>query len=280
MAVIAFWSQDNKTSNQTTSMIVSAVQMAIEKNYKILIIDANFNSSAIREALLIENKKRTSMNKQLNLGKVDISSGVEGLVQAVSTNRISPEIIKNFTKPIFAQRLDFLDSFKTKNRSDYDKSSRYYVEILSVANKFYDLVYIDIEKGLESEVSRAILTKSDINVVCFEQRMKDIENFRNLWGVHELFPKDKTIPLLTREDKFSKYNADNVARYLGQQWGKGICSIAYDTTLMEKMQEGETADFLIKTKLSNNSGRNQHLIDTINDLNFLIVDILQGGIKV
>ena len=73
MAIVAFWSHEKKKTNQTTSMIVSAVQMAIEKNYKILMIDANFNSSGIREALLIENKKRTSMNKQLNLGKVDIS---------------------------------------------------------------------------------------------------------------------------------------------------------------------------------------------------------------
>lgn len=278
MAVIAFWSQENKVSNQTTAMIVSAIQMAIEKNYKILMIDANFNSSTMREALFID-RKSSVIDKQLNLGKVDISSGVEGLVQAVSTNRISPEVIKNFTKPIFAQRLDFLDSFKTKDREDYDRVSKYYVEILSVANKFYDLVYIDIEKGLESEVTKAILKKSDINIVCFEQIMKDIEKFRKLWGVHELLPKNKTIPLLTKEDKFSKYNADNVARYIGQRWGKGMCSIAYNTILMEKMQEGDAADFLIKTKLSNNSGRNQYLIDTINDLNFLIVDILQGGVK-
>ncbi len=278
MAIIAFWSQEDKVTNQTTSMIASAVQMAIEKNYKILMIDANFNSTKMREGLFIS-KKSSVFDKQLNLGKVDISSGVEGLVQAVATNRISPEIIKNFTKPIFAQRLDFLDSFKTADRADYDRVAKYYVEILTVANQFYDLVYIDIEKGFDNELTNAILKKADIIVACFEQIMHDIDNFKKLWGVHELLPKNKTIPLLTREDKFSKYNSDNVARYIGQKWGKGICSIVYNTILMEKMQEGDVANFLIRTKLSGNTGRNQYLIDTINDLNFLIIDILQGGVK-
>ncbi len=278
MAIVAFWSHEKKKTNQTTSMIVSAVQMAIEKNYKILMIDANFNSTTMREGLFV-GRKSSVLDKQLNLGKVDISSGVEGLIQAVSTNRISPEIIKNFTKPIFAQRLDFLDSMKTKEREDYERVLKYYVEILSVANRFYDLVYIDIEKGFDSEVNKLILEKADIIVACFEQNMKDIEEFRKLWGVHELLPKSKTIPLLTKEDKFSKYNSNNVARYIGQKMGKGICSIVYNTILMEKMQEGDVANFLIRTKLSGNTGRNQYLIDTINDLNFLIVDILQGGVK-
>lgn len=278
MAIIAFWSQEQKVTNQTTSLIVSAVQMAIEKNYKILIIDANFNSTAMKDALFID-KKRSVFDKQLNLGKVDISSGVEGLVQAVATNRISPEIIKNFTKPVFAQRLDFLDSMKTKERAEFERASQYYPEILSEANKFYDLVYIDIEKGLDNEIITAILKKSDIIVTCFEQIMKDIESFRQIWGVHELFPKSKTIPLLTKEDRYSKYNSDNVARYIGQRVGRGICSIVYNTMLMEKMQEGDVANFLIQTKLSSKAGKNQYLIDTINDLNFLIVDILQGGVK-
>ncbi len=278
MAVIAFWSQEQKVTNQTTSMIVAAVQMAIEKNYKILMIDSNFNTNDMSEALFVQ-KKQSNINKQLNLGKVDISSGVEGLIQAVATNRISPEIVRNFTKPVFAQRLDFLDALKINERQEYERVAKYYSEILSVANKYYDLVYIDLEKGLDSEFTQIILKQADIIVCCFEQIMKDIESFRKIWGVHELFPKEKTIPLLTREDKFSKYNSDNVARYIGQKWGKGICSIAYNTMLMEKTQEGDVANFLIQTKLSGEKGRNFYLTETINDLNFLTIDILQGGVK-
>lgn len=278
MAIIAFWSQDKKVTNQTTSIVVSAVQMAIEKNYKILLIDANFNSTGMRNALFPA-RKSSVFDKQLNLGKVDISSGAEGLIQAVATNRISPEIVKNFTKPIFAQRLDFLDALRTNEREEYDRVATYYSEILTVANKYYDLVYVDIEKGLDGELTNSILKKADIIVTCFQQILTDINKFKSMWGIHELFPKYKTIPLLTREDRFSRYNSDNVARYIGQKWGKGICSIVYNTLLMEKMQEGDVSNFLIQTKLSSNPGRNQYLIDTINDLNFLIIDMLQGGIK-
>ena len=167
----------------------------------------------------------------------------------------------------------------TKERAEYDRATKYYPELLSVANKYYDLVYIDIEKGLDSEVTKAILQQADIIVVCFEQILKDIEKFKKIWGVHEMFPKQKTIPLLTKEDRFSRFNSDNVARFIGQKWRKGICSIAYNTMLMEKTQEGDVPNFLIQTKLSGEKSRNQYLIDTINDLNFLTIDLLQGGVK-
>lgn len=274
MAIIAFWSQDKKKTNQTTSMVLSAVQMAIEKNFKILIIDSNFNTKDLSKTIE-DNTKSERLKKKLNLGKVDISSGVEGLIQAVSTNRIAPEVVKNFTKPIFNKRLDFLNSLQTDERREYERVLPYYLDILAVADKYYDLVYIDLEKSLDMEITKKILQKSDIIVCCFEQNIEDINKFAKIWGTHELFPKNKTIPLLTREDKFSRYNSDNVARYIGQRIGRGICSIVYNTMVMEKAQEGGLPDFLIQLKLAGSSHRNQYLIDTINDLNYLTIDMLQ-----
>lgn len=274
MAIIAFWSQDKKKTNQTTSMVLSAVQMAIEKNFKILIIDSNFNTKDLSKTIE-DNTKSERLKKKLNLGKVDISSGVEGLIQAVSTNRIAPEVVKNFTKPIFNKRLDFLNSLQTDERREYERVLPYYLDILAVADKYYDLVYIDLEKSLDMEITKKILQKSDIIVCCFEQNIEDINKFAKIWGTHELFPKNKTIPLLTREDKFSRYNSDNVARYIGQRIGRGICSIVYNTMVMEKAQEGGLPDFLIQLKLAGSSHRNQYLLDTINDLNYLTIDMLQ-----
>ena len=36
MAIVTFWSEDEKVTSQTTSLIASAVQMGIERNLKIL----------------------------------------------------------------------------------------------------------------------------------------------------------------------------------------------------------------------------------------------------
>lgn len=274
MAIVAFWSLNNRKTSQTTSMTAAAVQMAIEKNYKILMIDSNFHTDAMSKALE-DNSRTERLKRRLNLGKVDISSGAEGLMQAASTNRIAPEVIKNFTKPIFNKRLDFLGTLQTGDRKEYERLLPFYLDIIAVADKYYDLVYIDLEKTLGNEVTRKILEKADIIVCCFEQNMKEIDAFRNIWGVDPLFPKNKTIPLLTREDRFSKYNSDNVARYIGQRPGRGICSIVYNTMLMEKMQEGAVADFLIQLKLMGASKRNEYLLATINDLNYLTIDMLQ-----
>ena len=50
MSIITFWSNDNIETGQTMSMAAVATHMAIEHNYKILMIDTANNDKTLEDA--------------------------------------------------------------------------------------------------------------------------------------------------------------------------------------------------------------------------------------
>lgn len=275
MAVITFWGATKKQTNQTAAVIASALQMAIDRNLKILIVDASFQSKEIKSAFSErEETKKSLFNLNSNLGKVDISSGIEALLSAVASNKTSPEIIKNYTIPLLSGRLDVLYGMKTMDKTVFDNSLIKFKEMLSIANQYYDLIYVDLQKGEKTVAINEILKLSDIIVYPLEQRLGQIEEFEKIWNQDENFKgKLKIIPLITREDRFSKYNCDNISRKLGVR--PRIPSMTYNTLFMEAMQEGKVLELFFNLNNQVITYRNNYFIQTIIDFNLLLIDRIQ-----
>ena len=274
MAIVTFWSEDEKVTSQTTSLIASAVQMGIERNLKILIVDASFKGEMMKKAFM-QDESNTDLIKKINMGKVDISEGIEGLLAAVSSNKISPETVKSYSTPILVGRVDIIYGLKTIDKKVFENSLMPMLEMVKIADMYYDLIFIDLQKGLRnSPAINEILKASELVIYTMEQKLEQINRFIELWGKDEaLLNKNRVIPLLTREDSFSKYNCDNIARKIGMK--PGMPSIVYNTLLMEAMQEGKLVNLLITLNDDNSTYRNNYLIKTLEDLNLLIIDRIQ-----
>ena len=274
MAIVTFWSEDEKVTSQTTSLIASAVQMGIERNLKILIVDASFKGEMMKKAFM-QDESNTDLIKKINMGKVDISAGIEGLLAAVSSNKISPETVKSYSTPILVGRVDIIYGLKTMYKKVFENSLIPMLEMVKIADMYYDLIFIDLQKGLRnSPAINEILKASELVIYTMEQKLEQINRFIELWGKDEaLLNKNRVIPLLTREDSFSKYNCDNIARKIGMK--PGMPSIVYNTLLMEAMQEGKLVNLLITLNDDNSTYRNNYLIKTLEDLNLLIIDRIQ-----
>lgn len=274
MAIVTFWSEDEKVTSQTTSLIASAVQMGIERNLKILILDASFKGEMMKKAFM-QDESNTDLIKKINMGKVDISAGIEGLLAAVSSNKISPETVKSYSTPILVGRVDIIYGLKTIDKKVFENSLMPMLEMVKIADMYYDLIFIDLQKGLRnSPAINEILKASELVIYTMEQKLEQINRFIDLWGKDEaLLNKNRVIPLLTREDSFSKYNCDNIARKIGMK--PGMPSIVYNTLLMEAMQEGKLVNLLITLNDDNSTYRNNYLIKTLEDLNLLIIDRIQ-----
>jgi hypothetical protein len=274
MAIVTFWSEDEKVTSQTTSLIASAVQMGIERNLKILIVDASFKGEMMKKAFM-QDESNTDLIKKINMGKVDISAGIEGLLAAVSSNKISPETVKSYSTPILVGRVDIIYGLKTIDKKVFENSLMPMLEMVKIADMYYDLIFIDLQKGLRnSPAINEILKASELVIYTMEQKLEQINRFIELWGKDEaLLNKNRVIPLLTREDSFSKYNCDNIARKIGMK--PGMPSIVYNTLLMEAMQEGKLVNLLITLNDDNSTYRNNYLIKTLEDLNLLIIDRIQ-----
>lgn len=264
MAIIGFWSASNKETGQTLAATGLATYLGIKHNYRILLVDATFNDDVMERCFWKVNSKNDTA-KKLNKGKVDISSGAEGLVSAVASNKVTPEIITNFTRVVLKNRLDVLCGLKTTIPEEFTKSLMLYKDLITMADKYYDLVIVDIEKTLKKDTTKALLGASNIIVADFTQNYKQFEEyFATVTANKGIFSKDKLIPLLTNSDEESKYNVKNVARVLKE---KDLNTVLYNPVFKDSASEASVANFFLRYGLSTTGNdKNAAFIKAIDDL--------------
>lgn len=263
MAIVTFWSDSRKDTAQSSSALAIATHMARVKNMRILLIDANFNDETITRAYW-KQQKESRFLKELNKGKIDISAGADGLVSAIASNKATPEIIANYTKSVFKNRLDVLQGLRTKSVSEFDKSLVYYKDLLLNASKFYDMVFVDLEKTSNKPTTRALLDISSIIVYTMTPNLFQIEQYSEALRSYAFLQKNNVIPLLGRSDELSIYNPRNVAKKIGQKGGMAF--IPYNIRYAESTYEGDISKFLFNMNVGERQDEDTRLfIEGMND---------------
>lgn len=230
MSVVTFWGTGNVETAQTASMAGIATQLTVEHNYKILLLNTKYNDTSLEECFWKEGAVRK---------KTDLETGLSGLIKAIASNKATPEIITNYTKPIFKDRLEVL----TDNEillDTYEKQKPHMKSIVKMAGKAYDLVFVDVEGSIEEPFIQEIMTESNLIVINSTQRIKQIKELAMLQTSNQLTNKNNTMYLMGRYDKFSKYNAKNVERTFRI---KDVFGVPYNTLFFEAANEGGVADF-------------------------------------
>ena len=114
MAIIAFWSDEDKETAQTMSMVALSTYMAIEHNYRILDISTSFADTTLEDSYWNLEKMIQLVKTFSNNAQVGLESGIEGLVKIINSNKTSTNIVSNYTKIVFKDRLDVLCASRTK----------------------------------------------------------------------------------------------------------------------------------------------------------------------
>lgn len=246
MAIITFWNESEKENGQTLSIIAIANQMAIEHNYRILVVDACFSDKTMERAFWKTKENKTI--KSLTAGKIDVSSGAEGLVSAVASNKATPEIITNYTRIVYKNRLDILLGLKTEIEADHEKSLMLYKDLIMAANKYYDLIFVDLQKSYKRPSTKALLNQANLIVYTMPQNLQNIDNYLELKEKDEIVGSRKVLPLLAKCDESSSYNVKNTSRYIRER--ETISCIPYDVRFMEAVNEARTSKYFTSQKLS------------------------------
>lgn len=269
MPIISFWNKDKVETGKTFSMVAIATYMALKNNMKILIVSTQFKDRTLEECfwpVVKENSNNPLINK-----KTDISTGIEGLSKAVMSNKSAPEIITNYTKVVFKDRLEVLLSPETENYDEYTKIASSYKEIVQFANKYYDIVFVDVANGFDDAAqSRELLTSSNLIVYTFSQKLKLINQIIELKTDEKFRKIQNMIYLLSKADLNSKYNEKNVARLIGER--KGILTVPYSTLYGEAASEGDVAEYFIKyNKLTDETDSNFIFVESVKkDVEYII----------
>lgn len=273
MAIITFKSNELKETGQTLSLVALATQMSIEHNYKILVVSTNFNDLTLETCYWEPGKLNRPVIGTQAHASVGVDSGVEGLIRVLTTNKTSTEIVKNYSRTVLRDRLDVLLSPRAEKYDEYIQLCSNYPEVLRMADRYYDLVFVDLSSRMRAEEAQNIINISDVIMVNITQRLKNINDFIELKENDEFYKRRNIMLLLGRYDSHSKYNVKNVTRYMKEK--KTIFAVPYNTLYFEACSEGKVIDFFLKLKNIDESDRNHIFVSEVNRANEGILYKLQ-----
>jgi len=243
MAIVTFWGTGKEQSGRTMAVAAVATNMAIERNKRILVVSASFNNETLKKCYWSETvEKKNSIFRPVN--GVELDTGIEGLTKIIQSKKVSPELITDYTKVVFKDRLEVLLGFESKNLYSPENAAKIYKEIVNIAEKYYDMVIVDLDNEVAEEGANEILTRSDIIVAMTTQKVSSIIHMKE--EIINLGVSEKTILSVGRYDTKSKYNIKNLGRILGEK--KELLVLPYNTLFFEAAQEGMVTDLFLKLR--------------------------------
>ncbi len=243
MSIVTFYNSSIEQTGKTMSIAAIATYMAIEHNYRILVISTTNREDSLKRCFWEEKKKKKNLGIFGPNAALEVETGVEGLARVVRSNKISPNIVTNYTKVVFKDRFEILLGCENPP-SDGTVIETMYPSIIKAANQYYDLVFVDLDENVDEETRKTIIYDSDIVVINMSQRLRSIDKFRELKEQNQLLASKKALILIGRYDKFSKYNSKNISRYLGEK--NQVLTIPYNTLFFEATEEAGVPDLFLR----------------------------------
>ena len=262
MAIVSFWTEDGKETGQTSTAIAVATQMAIQHNKKVLLISTYANNKEFDAAYLKPQAQKTNLLSFLNLTKksVGMESGVTGLMKIEGSNKLTPDLIKDYTGIIFKDRLEVLSGYDGVETAAIDA---FYVSLVKKANSIYDIVIVDLKKGING-LAQDMLTISDVIVYGMTQKRHSIEAYNQSRKEGYTSKMNNVVGYIGRYDKFSKYTQKNIVRTIKTK--DSLFPIVYNTLFSDACDEGGVVDYFLKMQTVSDKDRNAIFLNNVKEL--------------
>lgn len=260
MPVITFWSELKKETGQTTTAIALAIQLAFAHNKKTLLLTTQ-NNNEIESAFWDDTKRKK--NTLAFLGErreINMESGISGIEKAITSHKLTPELIKNYTKIVFKENRLELISGLNRDETEYMRLKQIYPQLIQLAIQFYDYVIIDLNKGYDL-FTKTIIDLSDVIVYSINQKNNDINHYVESKTRGFISKSNKVVPVLGRYDRFSKYTSKNISRLLKERIE--LDAVPYNTLFAEACDEGQAANYFFKMSTVSDSDRNKIFLKQI-----------------
>ena len=195
MAIITFWNDGKAETSQSMTLAAVATTLAINYNYKILMVNTKHNDKSLEYAF----EPKNSINNVFTKGKLDLDTGLSGVAKAIMSNKTSPEIITNYTK-IILKNLELLTD-KNVTDEDFTRYIKYIKEIIKLANRYYDIVLVDLEGSIENQDIKQILQLSNVNIVTLVQNINVIDEFIEQKTQNNILKEDNVLISIGKYDE-------------------------------------------------------------------------------
>lgn len=253
MSIVTFWNSEKGQTGKTLSLAAICTHLAIEHNYRILSISTGYQDENLDNCFWMPKKAKKNLGLFGPNTNIAMEEGIAGLTKIMKSNKLSPNNITNYTKIVFKDRLEILPTYKG-DKSEYEDIRKYYPEIINLANNYYDLVFVDLDRQVQEDTAETILKNSNLIVINLSQKLSSINEFMEIREKQPILKSRKTLLLIGRYDKFSKYNIKNISRYLGEK--NKVSTIPYNTLFFEACEEAKVPDLFLRLRRTDEDDRN------------------------
>lgn len=238
MAKVVFWSPITRMTGSTYSAIAISTLMGIEEDINAILMHAHWQSRKI-ESSFEDYDQLKNMNIFTNS-----NIGMTALSRLSDSNKLNPESIKNYAKPVLKQRLDIMYGTNVTTREQFASLSNTFPAIVRKANEAYDFVMVDSPKGKEQEYIKELLEDADLVVCTVPQDLVMLDEFFEEIEKNEIIKdKNKIIVIGDYENK-SKCNVFNIkGRYKTKY---PIFTVPHNYIFMDACNDGAVIDFFYK----------------------------------
>lgn len=253
MSVITFVNNLDEETGKTMSLVAIATNMAIEYNSRILIISTTNKEDKIRDCYFEETqikKNRMGIFGEIK-ETIDTENGIEGIAKIARSNKLTPELITNYTRVVFKDRLEIIFGIEKKyedNDLQEKEIENEYPDLINIASMYYDKIFVDLDNNIDENIRQQIIDRSDLVIVNTSQNYNSLKKLKEEKEQSELLKSPRSLILIGRYDKYSKYNIKNVTRFLEEK--NKVLTIPYNTLYFEAVNEAGVPDLFISLRKS------------------------------
>ena len=95
MPIVTFWSNSEKTIGQTVAASVAATVMAMERNYKILLVSVDVNNDSIENCFGSQQSNKNIIKNIISTPKINLDIGTNGLIKMAKSKVLLNDDDKN-----------------------------------------------------------------------------------------------------------------------------------------------------------------------------------------
>ena len=180
---------------------------------------------------------------------IDTENGIEGIAKIARSNKLTPELITNYTRVVFKDRLEIIFGIEKKyedNDLQEKEIENEYPDLINIASMYYDKIFVDLDNNIDEDIRQQIIDRSDLVIVNTSQSYNSLKKLKEEKEQSDLLKSPRSLILIGRYDKYSKYNIKNITRFLEEK--NKVLTIPYNTLFFEAANEAGVPDFFLRLK--------------------------------
>ncbi len=264
MPKIVFWSPVATSIGQTHASIAVSTLMAIEEDFSNILLHGHWQAKKIESSFTDYNslKAQNVFNSS--------SIGITALARLVESNKLTPESIRNYAKPVLKQRLDVMYGTNVSSREQFSQLTNSLDTVIKKSAETYDLVWVDLPKGIEKTYITDALENADYIICTINQEEVFLEEAIQKYLENDIIKNKPKMLLMCNYESKSKYNIQNIRRKYGIK--ETIHCIPHNFVFTDACNDGSVVDFFYKNLGADKNDYNGYFIHEIRNITKTVLD--------